>query len=186
MGIAGQTTIAGLKTQFSQAINAPSPDLYLVVTGQMAGWMGSISKIGNWNIETGKPVTPRGNNNGPQVVYKPLNCRLAGFPQSLNCAGAAFNLEKGLINDVSALSGWAHSRDGLLVRRQDFDNGGDLALQIIQIGNRIKVFVMHRQLFESTFNELYHLGQIDHPAISLHYDNYPHIRIYKIDGKPAG
>ena len=52
-GIAEQTTIAGLKTQFSQAINVPSPDLYLVVTGQMAGWMGSISQIGNWNIETG-------------------------------------------------------------------------------------------------------------------------------------
>ena len=45
---------------------------------------------------------------------------------------------------------------------------------------------MHRQLFESTFNELYHLGQIDHPAISLHYDDYPHIRIYKLEGAPAG
>ena len=46
----------------------------------------------------------------------------------------------------------------------------------------MKVFLMHRQLFESSFNELFYLGQFDHPSISLHYDNYPHIRIYKIDG----
>ncbi len=184
-GIAEQTTVAGLKTQFSQALDAPSPDLYLVVTGQMAGWISSISQIGNWDIETGTPVIPRGNNNGPQVFYEPLNCRLAGYPQRLNCAGVRFDLEKGLVNGVPALAGWAHSQDGALVRRQDFENDGDFALQIVQIGSRINVFFMHRQLFESTFNELYHLGQIDHPSISLHYDDYPHIRIYKMKGDPA-
>ena len=185
-GIAEQTTVAGLKTQFSQAINMPSPNLYLVVTGQMAGWMSSISQIGNWNIETGTPVTPRGNNASPQVFYEPLNCRLAGYPRQLNCAGTAFDLEQGLINGVPALAGWAHAQDGTLVRHRNFKNDGDFAVQIVQIGNRINVFFMHRQLFESTFNELYHLGQIDHPSISLYYDNYPHIRIYKIDGEPAG
>ena len=56
----------------------------------------------------------------------------------------------------------------------------------MQTGNRVSAFLMHRQLFESTFNELYHLGQIEHPAISLHYDDYPHIRIYKLEGAPAG
>jgi len=183
-GIAEQTTVAGMKTQFSQAINAASPDLYLVVTGQMAGWMSSISQIGNWDIETGTPVTPRGNNAGPQVFYEPLNCRLAGYPQRLNCTGAAFDLEQGLINGVPALAGWAHSQNGALVRRRDFEHDGDFALQIVQIDNRINVFFMHRQLFESTFNELYHLGQIDHPSLSLHYDDYPHIRIYKLDGTP--
>ena len=32
--------------------NKSSPDIFLAVTGQMAGWMGSISTIGNWDIET--------------------------------------------------------------------------------------------------------------------------------------
>ena len=71
------------------------------------------------------------------------------------------------------------------MRRKSFENDGDFALQIVQISNRINVFSMHRQLFQSTFNELYHLGQIDHPSLSIYYDDYPHIRIYKIKGDPT-
>ena len=182
-GIASKSNLRDLQKQFAAA-NAPSPDLYLIVTGQMAGWISSVSQIGNWDIETGTPITPRGNNTGPQVFYEPLNCRLAGYPKRLNCAGAAFDLEQGLINGVPALSGWAHSQDGEVVRRKSFDNDGDFALQIVQNGNRINAYFLHRQLFESTFNELYYLGQIDHPSLSLHYDDYPHIRIYKLDGTP--
>lgn len=185
-GISAQTTVAGLKAQFSEAADAASPDLYIVVTNQMASWMGSISKIGNWDIEASKPVTPRGNRNGPILDYERLNCRLAGYPQSLKCGSASFDLEQGLMKGEPALAGWAHAKDGTLVRRQSFNHDGHLVLQIVQTGNRVSAFMMHRQLFESTFNELYHLGQIDHPAISLHYDDYPHIRIYKLEGAPAG
>ncbi|MEK9935708.1 MAG: hypothetical protein VW619_04685 [Rhodobiaceae bacterium] len=185
-GIAAETSLAGLHQEFSKAVNAPSPDLYLVVTSQMAGWMGSISQIGNWDIERGEPVILRGNRNGPLVSYERLNCRLAGYPETLTCSGAAFDLERGLVDGAPVLAGWAHSQDGAVVRNRTFNHDGDLALQIIQTGNRINVFLMHRQLFESSFNELFYLGQIDHPSISLHYDNYPHIRIYKIDGEPEG
>ena len=185
-GIAAENSVAGLRRKFSEAASAPSPDLYLVVTSQMAGWMGSISQIGNWDIERGEPVDLRGNPNGPLVNYERLNCRLAGYPDTLTCSGAAIDLERGLVNGAPVLAGWAHSQDGAVVRNRTFDHEGDLAVQIVQTGNRINVFLMHRQLFESSFNELYHLGQIDHPSISLHYDNYPHIRIYKIDGEPAG
>ena len=185
-GIRSFDNLESLEAAFSDAVAKPSPDILVVVTNQMAGWMGSISKIGNWDIEAGKPVTPRGNPNGPILDYERLNCRLAGYPQSLTCGSAAFDLERGLVNGVPALAGWAHAQDGALVRRQSFDHDGHLALQIVQTGNRVSAFLMHRQLFESTFNELYHLGQIDHPAISLHYDDYPHIRIYKLEGTPTG
>ncbi len=120
------------------------------------------------------------------VDYEPLNCRLGGYPKTLACAGTAFDLERGLINGAPLLAGWAHSQNGTTVRGKSFGHDGDFGVQIIQAGNRISVFLMHRQLFESSFNELFYLGQIDHPSISLHYDNYPHIRIYKIDGEPAG
>ena len=185
-GIAAESSLAGLQEKFGEAVSAPSPDLYLVVTSQMAGWMGSISQIGNWDIEKGEPVALRGNPNGPIVNYEPLNCRLGGYPQTLSCAGTALDLERGLINGAPLLAGWAHSQDGTTIRGKSFDHNGDFGVQIIQTGNRINVFLMHRQLFESSFNELFYLGQIDHPSISLHYDNYPHIRIYKIDGEPAG
>ena len=183
-GINAEASVTGLQKQFDLAASGPSPDLYLVVTAQMAGWIGSISQIGNWDIETGAPITPRENNTGPQVFYEAMNCRLAGYPKRLDCVGAAFDLELGLINGVSALSGWAHSKDGQIIRRKRFDNNGNFALQIVQNGNRINVYFLHQQLFESTFNELYYLGQIDHPLLSLHYDDYPHIRIYKLDGTP--
>ena len=185
-GIAAESSLAGLQEKFGEAVSAPSPDLYLVVTSQMAGWMGSISQIGNWDIEKGEPIALRGNPNGPMVNYEPLNCRLGGYPQTLSCAGTAFDLERGLINGTPLLAGWAHSQDGTTIRGKSFDHNGDFGVQIIQTGNRINVFLMHQQLFESSFNELFYLGQIDHPSISLHYDNYPHIRIYKIDGEPAG
>ena len=182
-GIAAQKKRSELHQAFTNNASESTPNLYVVVTGQMAGWISSISQIGNWDIETGTPITPSGNDSGPQIFYEPLNCQLARYPQRLNCASASFDLERGLVNGVPALAGWAHSRDGALVRRQDFNNDGNFALQIVQIGKRIKVFFMHRQLFESTFNELYHLGQIDHPSISLHYDDYPHIRIYEVRGE---
>ncbi len=183
-GIAAKRSLAELHQEFSKAVDAPSPDLYLVVTSQMAGWMGSISKIGNWDIEKGGPIIPRGNRNGPLVSYELLNCRLAGYPEKLTCSSGAFDLERGLVNGSPVLAGWAHSKDGAIVRNKTFKHEGDLAVQIVQTGNRINVFLMHWQLFESSFNELFYLGQIDHPSISLHYDNYPHIRIYKINGEP--
>ena len=97
-----------------------------------------------------------------------------------------FDLERGLVNGTPILAGWAHSQDGTTIRGKSFNHVGDLAVQIVQTGHKISVFLMHRQLFESSFNELFFLGQIDHPSISLHYDDFPHIRIYKIDGEPAG
>ena len=64
-GISSFNDLETLQAAFSNAINTTSPDILVIVTHQMAGWMGSISKIGNWNIETGKPITPRGNESGP-------------------------------------------------------------------------------------------------------------------------
>ena len=185
-GIRSFDNVGTLYDAFSDALNAPSPDILVVVTNQIAAWMGSISQIGNWNINTGEPIVLQGNPNGPIATYEQLNCRLRGYPNKLSCVSGSFDLERGLANGEPVLAGWAHSKDGATVRRKSFNNNGHIALQIVQTGNSITVLLMHRQLFESSFNELFYLGQIDHPSISLYYDNYPHIRIYRIDGKPAG
>lgn len=99
-------------------IHTPSPDIYLVVTSQMAGWMSSISQIGNWDIEKGEPVALRGNPDSPMVNYEWLNCRLAGYPEKLTCSGAEIDLERGLVNGAPVLAGWAHSQDGAVVRKR--------------------------------------------------------------------
>ena len=184
--ISSFNSLETLHDAFADAINTPSPDILVVVTNQVATWMSSISQIGNWNIEAGKPLVLRGNPSGAIVNYTQLNCGLVGYPKTLSCSSAKFDLERGLVDGAPVLVGWAHSKDGITVRRKNFDHDGHLAVQIIQTGNRINVFLMHRQLFESSFNELFYLGQIDHPSISLYYDNYPHIRIYKIAGEPEG
>ena len=183
-GVNSQPDASALVQSFSKAIDNPSPDILLVVTNQMAGWMGSISKIGNWDIENGEPVQLRGNPDGPEVHYKPINCRFNGYPSHLNCNGLRIDLEHGLINGQPLLVGWSHTQDGTTLRRRHFGHDADHAIQIAQNGGRITAYLLHRQLYESTFNRLYHHGAIDHPAISLHYDDYPHIRIYKVDGTP--
>jgi dolichyl-diphosphooligosaccharide--protein glycosyltransferase len=183
-GIAAGDSLQELETAFRETNAAPSPDLYLVVTNQMAGWMGSISKIGNWDIEQGKPIQLRGNPDGAEVYYKSINCRFGGYPKYLNCSGAKIDLERGLIDGQPLLVGWTHTQDGEILRRRSFDHDTDHAIQIVQNGGRITAYLLHRQLYESTFNKLYYQGLTEHPAISLHYDDYPHIRIYKVDGTP--
>lgn len=183
-GIAASDSLENLETAFREANAAPSADLYLVVTNQMTGWMGSISKIGNWDIEIGEPIQLRGNPDGSEVYYNSINCRFGGYPRYLNCGGVKIDLERGLIGNQPSLVGWTHTRDGQVLRRRSFDHDANHAIQIVQDGNSITVFMLHRQLYESTFNRLYYQGVMEHPSISLHYDDYPHIRIYRIDGSP--
>ena len=185
-GINSQPSTDALIKASRDAAEKPSPDLLLVITNQMAGWMGSISKIGNWNIETGEPILLRGNPDGAEVHYKPINCRFNAYPQHLDCNGAKIDLERGLIDGKPLLVGWTHTQNGEILRRRGFDHDADHAIQIVQNGGRITAYLLHRQLYESTFNKLYYQGLMEHPAISLHYDDYPHIRIYRIDGTPGG
>ena len=181
-GIIGQNTAKNLRLTFTDSADLSSPPIYLVLTNQMAGWIGSISKIANWDIEAGKPINLPGLEPGEPLQYYPINCRLNGFPQTLACQGVTFDLERGLMNGQPGLVGWTHSQDGEIVRQKSFDNGGYFAVQLVQTGPQLIAYLVHRQLYESTFNELFHFGQIDDPSITLHYDDYPHIRIYKISG----
>lgn len=185
-GVSRHQTLASLDSSFAEYPNKRSDDLYLVLTQRTSDWMGSISKIGNWDIETGTPIFPESNQSKSEISYRPLNCRMLGYPKQIHCGGAVINLEAGLVNGKPILSNWAHTRDGTLLRRRNFKSDGDLVLQIVQNRNLLSFFLLHKQLFKSSYNELFYLGQVDHPALSLHYDDYPHIRIYKIEGEPAG
>jgi dolichyl-diphosphooligosaccharide--protein glycosyltransferase len=182
-GIAAQSDIEEMETAFQAATNSTSPNLYLVVTEQMAGWIGSISKIANWDIEQGQPIPLPDNPEGAEVHYGPINCRFNAYPRHLTCGGRHIDLERGLIDEAPLLVGWTHAKDGTILRHRSFTHDANHALQIVQNDGRITTYLLHRQLYDSTFNRLYYLGDIDHPALSLHYDDYPHIRIYRIDGR---
>ena len=185
-GIFAETRFTGLGEAFTAATTASSPALYVAVTGQMAGWMESISIIGNWDIEKGQPISLRNNADGPKVHYRPLSCRFNDYPSSLSCQGIKIDLQRGLLSGKPLLVGWTHTKDGTILRSRSFDHDADHAIQIVQESGRLTAYLLHRQLYESTFNKLYFQGLVDNPSISLHYDDYPHIRIYRIDGNPGG
>ena len=177
------TTSKELYTQINGPATTSVPDVYLVLSDQMAGWIGSISKLSNWDIETGTPIIPQGNNGTSSLEYIGLDCNYRGYPLQANCGDLRINFDEGLSNEASSIVGWAHARDGFAKDVHRYDEAATLGVQTLQINKRLFSQIMHRQLFDSSFNKLYHLGVIETAGITLVYDNYPHIRIYKIVGR---
>jgi len=174
------------KTDLFAAFDKPKtgtiPDIYLVLTSEMADWIGSISLIGNWDIETGQPMIPSGNNGVSHVEYIGLGCNYRGFPARIACDNVTFDFDRGLMNDAPAIVGWTRTRDGFAQEVRRYSADATFGVQTLQTNNRIFSQLMHRQLYDSSFNKLYHLGLIEAQGITMVYDNYPHIRIYRIAG----
>ena len=122
---------ADIDEAFEDAKDIIGPDIFVVATGQMAGWMGSISTIGNWDIETGKPIAAQ-QHGRTETDYRRLNCRLKDYPRALNCQGVEIDLQRGLLGGRPLLIGWTHTKDGAILRRRDFDHAADHAIQITQ------------------------------------------------------
>ena len=177
-------TVEQLKFKFDNASSEHSANLYLALTSQMVDWMGSISKIGNWDIEKGEPIYLSKNTDGAQVQYRPLNCKFNNYPGLLSCQGVKVDLQRGYLNGKPLLAGWTHTKDGSILRSHNFNHNADHAIQIVQNSGRLTVYLLHQQLYESTFNKLFFQGLIEHPSITLHYDDYPNTRIYRIKGTP--
>jgi hypothetical protein len=146
----------------------------------MAGWIGSISKLGNWNIETGKPLIPQNNNGKAYVDYIALSCNYRGFPSKFTCGSTNFDFDSGLMNDAPNIIGWTHAREGFAEDVRRYSEEGIFGVQTLQTNKRLLSQLMHRQLYDSSFNKLFHLGLIETSDITLVYDDYPHIRIYRI------
>ena len=174
---------AELFAEFDGATESLVADVYLVLTKQMAGWMGSISKLANWDIETGKPVLLQNNKGKAYVEYIGLGCNYRSFPARVACGNVSFDFDQGLMNDAPAIVGWAHAHDGFVKDVRRYREDATFGVQTLQTNNRLSSQLMHRQLYDSSFNKLYHLGLVEVPGITLVYDNYPHIRIYRIAGK---
>ena len=149
----------------------------------MAGWIGSISQLGNWDIETGQPVVPENNNGTPRLEYIGLRCGYNGFPEQVQCNNISFDFKRGLLNGEPNIVGWTRVADGFARDVRRFREASTFGVQTLQTNNHLFSQLMHRQLYDSSFNKLYNLGLIEAPGITLVYDNYPHIRIYRIAGR---
>ena len=87
------------------------------------------------------------------------------------------------MNDAPAVTGWTHANSGVAQNVRRYDDDAPFGVQTLQINNRLTSQLMHRQLYDSSYNKLFHLGLIEAPGVTLVYDDYPHIRFYKIAGQ---
>ena len=85
------------------------------------------------------------------------------------------------MNGVPSIVGWTRARDGFAVDVRRYHADASFGVQTLQTNNRLSSQLMHRHSMRR-FNKLYHLGLIETQGITLVYDNYPHIRIYRIAG----
>lgn len=160
--------------------NEPSPAIFLVLTNQIQAWMGSITTLGNWDIQKGIPTPPPLSRSGQLLKIDRVGCSYSQLPKALQCRGGLIDLERGTIGGVTALSKWSYAANGFADTERQFRKIAPLSAQTLKQAGRLTTQVMHPQLFDSTFNRLFNLGIIEHKDISLVYDDYPNIRIYRI------
>jgi dolichyl-diphosphooligosaccharide--protein glycosyltransferase len=174
---------AALFDDFNQPADGHVPDIYLIFTSQMDGWISTISLLGNWDIETGKPIVLTENNGASHVEYIGLGCNYRRFPSAIACGNDSFDFDRGLMNNAPVITGWTRARGGFAEDVRQYHENAPFGVQTLQINNRLASQLMHRQLYDSSYNKLFHLGLVEAPGVTLVYDDYPHIRIYKITGQ---
>ena len=167
----------------ASSATAPAPPVYFMLTNQMTRWIGSMSKIGNWNLDTGQAVPVRGNPGGSALSYKLLQCKPVAAPSQLNCNGEIFNLRSGEVNGQLFLDGAVRTRQGRQIAGVAFPGSQLNVLQMAEIDQEKIAFLMHRDLFQSSFNQLFHLGRADNRLFKMIYDDYPHVRIFRLQSQ---
>ena len=140
-----------------------APTVYLMLTNQMTDWMPSISKIGRWDIDLGIPIVAKGHRPGQQLAYIFLNCADTKIPGIIKCNDSVINLNEGKIDGNSVLNLVAEAQGGQLIGSKRFQQNQLNMFQIMRDRDRksTRVAILHRDLFFSSFNQMFHLGRFD-------------------------
>ena len=157
------------------------PPVFLVLTDQMAGWIGSISKLGLWDPSKGQPINVPGNRYGPRLAYQTLQCRGGEAAHQAICNGQVVDFNLGTIDNQPLLSRLVQTTDGKLVEGQNYPGKGGTTLMLAEIKDKgVMVKAMHNHLAQSSFHKLFHLADVNQDYFSLVYDDYPNVRIYAL------
>jgi len=183
-GIAAHAT--SQKTLFDHiraSAHRPAPTIYFMLTSQMNGWIYAISKIGNWDLDTGKavPIPERTSESG--FAYRPLQCGAMTPAGQTDCNGHIIDVRAGTINGDLLLDGAVHIRNGRQIGGVDFPGQKLNVFQIIEAGQDRASYLLNRNLFRTSFNQLFHLGRANPDLFEMVYDAYPHVRIFKLQSK---
>ena len=170
------SSLVALNTAIAAA-RMPSKPIYLLMTHDMSDWMGSIAQLGRFNVETGQPLTEEEISKYDLV---PLKCR-PGREKQLQCERGLINMEDGTIDGKPVIGEVALIRNGFLARpeRTNNDKPGRLVAQVTADGTA-HFALMHRDNWNSSFNQLFHQGRYDKRRLRLVLDGYPIVRIYRI------
>jgi hypothetical protein len=158
-------------------------DIYLLLTAQMAGWMSSISQLGNWDPLTGAPVIPPYNDGSAQLFYRWLDCHPGPGSLQLGCGQSVYDLEGGRINRMPLLARLVRAEDGFIAGQHVYPHPGRHILQTGIARTGPQSWLLHPQLFNSSFNQLFFLAQDNSGLFKLVYDDYPYARIYVLSGE---
>ena len=159
----------------------PNRPLYLVLTKDMANWIPSISKIGNWDIINGKPKILTGVPSNYQLIYENLSCEASNQANSYICNGVPISTATGQFGNQAILDGMVVSRDGRQLSGQKFSNSNSALMLHSEIGERARSnMLIHRDLYFSVFHQLFHAGRNDERYFELVHDDYPHVRVFKV------
>ena len=165
----------------SQEASVPDRPLYLVLTKDMANWIPSISKIGNWDIINGKPKILTGVPSNYQLTYENLSCEAANQANRFICNGIPIDTATGQFGSQAILDGMVVSRDGRQLSGQKFNNSTSALMLHSEIGERGRSnMLIHRDLYFSVFHQLFHAGRHDERHFELVYDDYPSVRVFKV------
>ena len=169
-----------LEAAFAAGPSREVPPIYLVLTEQMGRWMGSISELGLWDTEAGAPLPLKAMSEGATLYYLELTCG-ASQTASMNCNGNEIDFNQGTIAGQPLLHAITQARDGTVVAGQPYNEAAVTVLHLADIdGVGTRVLSMHERLADSSFHNLFHLGQIDDRYFELVYDDYPHMRILAV------
>lgn len=159
----------------------PDRPLYLVLTKDMANWISSISKIGNWDIINGKPKVFAGVPSNYQLTYEKLSCEAANQANRFICNGIFIDTATGKFGSQAILDGMVVSRDGRQLSGQKFNNSNSALMLHSEIGERGRSnMLIHRDLYFSVFHQMFHAGRHDERHFELVYDDYPSVRVFKV------
>ena len=160
-------------------IKADLPDrpIYLVMTNQMQSWAQTIAKLGKHDVVNGIAPPPnvlRG------YAYINLSCKNVGA-NKLQCNHGLLDLNHGTLDGKSILNGMVEIRGGKQTAAKKFNQNGQFVLMVINSGNKkTRLVLVPNPLWNSSFNQLFHLGAYNQDHLELVIDNYPTARVYKV------
>jgi len=155
-------------------------DIYLVLTDQMMGWMPTISQIAHWDTTTGRPTTVAGNAHGTRLAYARQTCTPIPTMNSILCNDQHLNLDTGTRHNRTPLAGYTIATGGHSAYQQRFDTAAYDWMQWHQLADGLVGFEIHKSLYESSYHQLFTLGNVAAGPFEMVFDDFPHMRVFRL------